>query len=80
MVWKSNITTEEANEIIKIMSVSFRKELLNRTMVESQLFPVSTYICIACHQLYDQTFAYEVLKKIISLDCRNSRVFDNWQS
>ncbi|MHA1381038.1 MAG: hypothetical protein ACTSRG_21940 [Candidatus Helarchaeota archaeon] len=65
MVWKSNITTEEANNIIRIMSENFRKGLMQRSVVESQLFPVNTYICIACHQLYDQSFAYNVLKKVV---------------
>ncbi len=69
MVWKSNITTEEANEIIYIMSENFRKGLMGRSVVESQLFPVNNYICIACHQLYDQTFAYNILKKIVDNGC-----------
>ena len=65
MVWKSKISTEEANELIKMMSENVRVGLLARAAVESQLFPVSTYICIACHQLYDQSFQYNAFKEMV---------------
>ncbi|NVM02789.1 MAG: hypothetical protein HWN67_10660 [Candidatus Helarchaeota archaeon] len=70
MVWKSNITTEEANKLIKMMSENVRKGLMSgRVDVESQLFPVSTYICIACHQLYDQEFQFRILKDMVEHGC-----------
>ena len=70
MVWKSNITTEEANKLIKMMSENVRKALMSgRIDVESQLFPVSTYICIACHQLYDQEFQFKILKDMVEHGC-----------
>ncbi|MFX0133769.1 MAG: hypothetical protein ACFFDN_09000 [Candidatus Hodarchaeota archaeon] len=69
MVWKSNITTEEANELIYIMSENVRKGLFGREAVESQLFPVTIYICIACHQLYDQSFQYKIIKKMVDNGC-----------
>ena len=65
MVWQSKISTDEANELIAIMSENVREGLLSRTAVESQLFPVSTYISVACYQLYDQSFQYNVVKDMI---------------
>ena len=65
MVWKSKISTDEANELIGIMSENVRESLLSRTAVESQLFPVSAYIAMACHQLYEQTFQYDGIKCLV---------------
>ncbi|MHA1301430.1 MAG: hypothetical protein ACTSO9_18565 [Candidatus Helarchaeota archaeon] len=69
MVWQSKISTEEANELIFLLSENTRKNLLARTAVESQLFPVSTYICVACYQLYDQSFQYNIVKKMVDNGC-----------
>ncbi len=65
MVWQSNISTEEANELIKIMDENVRKNLEGRDIIESQLFPVSTYIGIACHQLYGQSYQYNIVKNAV---------------
>ncbi len=69
MVWQSNITTEEANELILIMSENVQKGILGRTDLESELFPVSFYICVACHQLYDQSFQYKIIKDMVEHGC-----------
>ncbi|MHA1379961.1 MAG: hypothetical protein ACTSRG_16445 [Candidatus Helarchaeota archaeon] len=70
MAWKTNITLEEANKLIKIMSENVRKGLLSgRIEVGSQLFPVSTYIGVACHQLYDQTYQYNIVKNMVEHGC-----------
>ena len=65
MVWESNITTKEANELIKLLSENVREGISKRATVESQLFPVSMYICIACQQLYEQSFEYNAFKKMV---------------
>ena len=65
MVWQSHITTEEANELISILSENVRMNLLARTALNSQLFPVSTYISLACHQLYDQSFQYNACREMV---------------
>lgn len=52
------------------MSENVRKGLMaGRVAVGSQLFPVSTYICVACHQLYDQTFQYNIVKDMVDHGC-----------
>ena len=48
-----------------MMSENVRKGIAKRAAVSSQLFPVSTYICIACEQLYDQSFEYNALKSMV---------------
>ena len=65
MVWQSKITTEEANELISLLSENVREGITARAAVASQLFPVSTYICIACQQLYDQSFEYNAFKDMV---------------
>lgn len=65
MVWKSNISTEEANDLIIFLSENVREGISKRAAIGSQLFPVSMYICIACQQLYDQSFEYNAFKHII---------------
>jgi len=65
MVWKSKISTEEANELIAIISENVKEGLLGRTNVESQLFPVAAYIGIACNQLYDQSYQYNAVKNMV---------------
>lgn len=60
-----DISDEEANRLILLMENSIRKGLLGRTALESKLFPVNTYICVAQYILYDQTFQYNVVKRVI---------------
>ncbi len=70
MVWKSNITTDEANKIIQLMSNNVHRALMaGRLEVGSEIFPVSTYICVACHQLYDQNFQYNIVKDMVDHGC-----------
>lgn len=65
MVWKSNISTEEANDLIIFLSENVREGISKRAAIGSQLFPVSMYICIACQQLYAQSFEYNAFKHIV---------------
>ena len=62
MVWKSKISTDEANDLIKLMSENVRLGIEGRDIIESQLFPVSAYIGIACRQLYEQSYQFKNLK------------------
>jgi len=59
-----NLSDEETNELIYVLSENVRKNFLTRTAVESQLFPVSHYIHVACCILYDQSFQYKILKEV----------------
>ena len=61
-----DISDEEANELIALFSNSVMDNFLNRGMVESKLFPVTHYIHVACYILYDQSYQYNILKKIVS--------------
>jgi len=61
-----DISDEETNDIIMMMSKSVRRNMLKRNIVESQIFPVTHYICVACYILYDQSYLYNILKKITS--------------
>ncbi|NHI91679.1 MAG: hypothetical protein EAX96_04185 [Candidatus Lokiarchaeota archaeon] len=65
MVWKSNISTDEANELIKLLSENVRKSISKRAVIASQLFPVSMYICVACQQLYEQSFEFNAFKNMV---------------
>ncbi|NVM31612.1 MAG: hypothetical protein HWN65_22435 [Candidatus Helarchaeota archaeon] len=65
MVWKSKITTEEANELIRIIEENVVKAIMGRFIIESQLFPVTVYIGVACNQLYDQSFQYNIIKNVV---------------
>ena len=61
-----DISDEEANEYIALLSNIVVKNLLSRGMVETKLFPVTHYIGVACYILYDQSYQYNILKKIVS--------------
>ena len=61
-----DISDEEANEYIALVSNIVVKNLLSRGMVETKLFPVSHYLHVACYILYDQSYQYNILKKIAS--------------
>lgn len=59
-----DITYEEANKLIAMLSESVRSNMVTRNIVESQIFPVTHYIGVACYILYDQSFQYNVFKEI----------------
>lgn len=61
-----DISDEEANELIALFSNSVLENFLNRGMVESKVFPVTHYIHVACYILYDQSYQYNILKKVAS--------------
>ena len=61
-----DISDEETNELIVSISNIVIKNLLSRGMVETKLFPVTHYIHVACYILYDQSYQYNILKKITS--------------
>ena len=61
-----DISDEEANELIAMFSNSVLENFLNRGMVESQMFPVTHYIHVACYILYDQSYQYNILKEVAS--------------
>jgi len=59
-----NISDEEANKLIKLISENVKQNLLGRSVVESKLFPVSHYIHTATYILYDQSYQYNITKKL----------------
>ncbi len=64
-----NISDEKANELILTISENVRGNLLGRSIVDSQLFPVTHYIHVACLILYDQAYQYNLTSefaKVIS--------------
>ena len=58
-----NISDEETNNLIYKISENVRKNLLGRSVVESELFPVTHYIHVACLILYDQSYQYNIIKE-----------------
>jgi len=61
-----DISDQEANELIALISKTTVTNLLNRGMVDSKMFPVSHYIHVACYILYDQSYLYNILKEVAS--------------
>jgi len=61
-----DISDQEANEIIALISKGVVTSILNRGMVESKMFPVNHYIHVACYILYDQSYLYNILKEVAS--------------
>ncbi|MHA1405471.1 MAG: hypothetical protein ACTSSI_17030 [Candidatus Helarchaeota archaeon] len=59
-----DISDEKANDLIYYLSENIRKGIMGRSVIESQLFPVTTYISTACYILYDQGFEYRVMKEV----------------
>ncbi|MHA1268286.1 MAG: hypothetical protein ACTSPY_00745 [Candidatus Helarchaeota archaeon] len=59
-----DISDEEANELIAIVSENVRQNMMGRSVVESKLFPVSLYIHTATYILYDQTYQYNIAKRL----------------
>ncbi|NHI93779.1 MAG: hypothetical protein EAX96_14930 [Candidatus Lokiarchaeota archaeon] len=60
-----NLSDEETNNLILYLSENIRKGLIGRSVVESQLFPVTHYISTACYILYLQGFQNRILKEIV---------------
>lgn len=59
-----NISDEETNDLIQLVSENVQKMFMGRTQIGSKLFPVSHYIHVATYILYDQAFQYNVIKEI----------------
>ncbi|MHA1299640.1 MAG: hypothetical protein ACTSO9_09415 [Candidatus Helarchaeota archaeon] len=62
-----NISNERANELIHLISENVRKNFLGRSVVESELFPVTHYIHVACLILYDQSYQYKIIKEVAKI-------------
>ncbi len=56
------MNVKEANELISHLSDVIDSQVNKRGLVESQLFPVTAYICVAFYNTYD--CLYNILKKI----------------
>ncbi|MHA1650990.1 MAG: hypothetical protein ACTSYB_12415 [Candidatus Helarchaeota archaeon] len=59
-----NLSDEETNGLIYLISENVRANLLGRSVVESRLFPVSHYIHTATYILYDQSYQYNIIREI----------------
>ncbi len=62
-----NLSDEDTNKLIQLISESVRKNFIGRTPVETPLFPVSHYIHTATYVLYDQSYLYNILKEVAKL-------------
>lgn len=62
-----NISDEETNRLIHIVSENVRNNFLGRSVVESELFPVTHYIHVACLILYDQSYQYKISKEVAKI-------------
>ncbi len=60
------ISNDETNELIFNLCKSLQSTFLSREVIESKVFPVNHYIHTACYILYDQSYQYNILKKIAS--------------
>jgi hypothetical protein len=56
------MNVKEANELIRYTSDVLDKQISDRGLLESQLFPVTAYICVAFYNTYDML--YDILKKV----------------
>jgi len=62
-----DLSDEEANELIALFSKSMIDNIVVRSAsVETKIFPVNHYINVACYILYDQSYQYDILKKVAS--------------
>ncbi len=61
-----DLSDKETNDLISMMSKSVTRNMIKRNIVESQIFPVTHYIGVACYILYDQSYLYNILRKIAS--------------
>ena len=62
-----NISDEETNGLIGLVSENVRTNLMSRSVIETKLFPVSHYIHVATYVLYDQAFQYNITKEILKI-------------
>ena len=58
----NTLQVAEINEQISHLSKVFSKIVLERSLLESKLFPVNAYICVGFYQCYDQL--YSVMKQV----------------
>ncbi|TFF97177.1 MAG: hypothetical protein EU547_05015 [Promethearchaeota archaeon] len=56
------MNVKEANELIYHISETLDEQIKKRGLLESQLFPVTAYICVSFYDAYDRL--YDVLKKV----------------
>ncbi len=61
-----DISDQEANELIANFSKSMIGNIVLRDFLESKIFPVNYYIMVATYILYDQSYQYNILKKVAS--------------
>ena len=62
-----DLSDDEANELIAYFSKSMISNITIRdAALESKIFPVMHYINTACYILYDQSFQYNILRKVAS--------------
>ena len=62
-----DLSDEEANDLIALISKSMIDNIVVRSAnVETKIFPVNHYINVASYILYDQSYQYEILKKVAS--------------
>jgi len=60
-----DLSDEEANELLEYFSKSMIGNIVIRdASLESKIFPVMWYINTACYILYDQSYQYNILKKV----------------
>ncbi len=53
---------KEANELIREVNDVFEYHILHRGLLESKIFPVTSYICVSFYNSYDML--YDVIKKV----------------
>ena len=56
------MNVKEANEIIAHASELLDYQVSKRGLLESQLFPVTAYICVSFYNSYD--ILYDILKRV----------------
>ena len=59
------MNVKEANELISHVSETLDEQIKKRGLLESQLFPVTAYICVSFYNAYDML--YDVLKKVAEI-------------
>ncbi|MEJ2251285.1 MAG: hypothetical protein P8Y70_12855 [Candidatus Lokiarchaeota archaeon] len=56
------MNVKETNDLIRYTSDVLDKQISERGLLESQLFPVTAYICVSFYNTYDML--YDILKKV----------------
>ena len=56
------MNVKEANELITYVSDVFDYQVRTRGLLETQLFPVTAYICVSFYNSYDML--YDIIKKV----------------